>query len=104
MNELQQKEIYLKVIEHIDDLNELLQTNNSSVNKELFTMQLNRYVCDLNNEDLNVYISSLLVHIFSLSNERISILKNELNKLIILNYLNTVLSELNYEQIIFEVK
>jgi len=103
MNFEQQNIIYLQVIKHFDDLNSLLEYNNTNIDPQKFTDCLNKRVIDLVTQDMTIYLSSLLLFVFNLKNEIIKIKKDSVNQLIIVNFVNTVLEDLNIKQIEFEV-
>ena len=103
MNFEQQNIIYLQVIKHFNDLNVLLGYNNTNIDPQKFTDCLNKRKIDLNTNDMHIYLSSLLLFVFNLRNENIKIKKDSFNQLIIINFVNTVLEELNIKQIEFEV-
>ena len=103
MNFEQQKNIFLKTINHIQDLKEFLSYNNCNVDKKMVALNLDNKLFDLNTNDMNVYLSSLLIYIFSGKNEIIQIKKNDINKMITINFVNVILEELNMFQIEFEV-
>ena len=50
-----------------------------------------------------MYLASLLLMVFNLRNQIINIKKDSINQIIIVNFVNTVLEELNIKQIEFEV-
>lgn len=95
--------IYLQVIKHFNDLNILLNYNNANIDPQKFTDLLNERIIDFNIEDMNMYLSSLLLFVFNLRKECIKIKKDNINQLITINFVNTVLEELNIKQIEFEV-
>lgn len=103
MNFEQQNIIYLQVIKHFSDLNSLLGYNNINIDPQKFTDYLNKRVIDLETGDLTIYLASLLLFVFNLKNEMLTIKKDSINQLIIVNFVNTVLEELNIKQIEFEV-
>lgn len=103
MNFEQQNIIYLQVIKHFGDLNTLLGYNNANIDPQKFTDCLNKRMIDLETGDMTIYLSSLLLFVFNLKNEIIKIKKDSINQLIIINFVNTVLEELNIKQIEFEV-
>ena len=103
MNFEQQNNIYLQVIKHFSDLNSLLGYNNINIDPQKFTDYLNKRVIDLETGDLTIYLASLLLFVFNLKNEMLTIKKDSINQLIIVNFVNTVLEELNIKQIEFEV-
>lgn len=103
MNFEQQNIIYLQVIKHFGDLNSLLRYNNTNIDPQKFTDCLNKRLIDLETGDLTVYLSSLLLFVFNLKTETIKIKKDNVNQIIIINFVNTVLEELNIKQIEFEV-
>ena len=103
MNFEQQNIIYLQVIKHFNDLNVLLKYNNMNLDPQKFTDCLNKRIIDLDTEDMNMYLASLLLMVFNLRNQIINIKKDSVNQLIIINFVNTVLEELNIKQIEFEV-
>lgn len=99
----QQKNIFLKTISHIQDLNELLNYNNCTVDKKTVATNLDTNVFNLNTDDMNLYLSSILIYVFTSKKEIIQINKNDASKIITINFVNTVLEELNMMQIEFEV-
>ena len=103
MNFEQQNIIYLQVMKHFGDLNSLLAYNNSNIEPKKFTDCLNKRLIDLETGNLTIYLSSLLLFVFNLKNEIIKIKKDNVNQIIIINFVNTVLEELNIKQIEFEV-
>ncbi len=103
MNFEQQNIIYLQVMKHFGDLNSLLAYNNSNIEPKKFTDCLNKRLIDLETGNLTIYLSSLLLFVFNLKNETIKIKKDNVNQIIIINFVNTVLEELNIKQIEFEV-
>lgn len=98
-----QKNIFLKTINHIPNLNELLMQNNGSVDKKEVATNLDSKVLNLYTDNNNVYLSSLLIIVFSGRKDIIKIKKDDVNKMIIINFVNTVLEELNIAEIEFEV-
>ena len=103
MNFDQQNIIYLQVIKHFNDLNTLLGYNNTNIDPQKFTDCLNKRIIDLDTEDMDMYLASLLLMVFNLRNQIINIKKDSINQIIIVNFVNTVLEELNIKQIEFEV-
>ena len=103
MNFEQQNIIYLQVMKHFGDLNSLLAYNNSNIEPKKFIDCLNKRLIDLETGNLTIYLSSLLLFVFNLKNETIKIKKDNVNQIIIINFVNTVLEELNIKQIEFEV-
>ena len=99
----QQKNIFLKTVNHIRDLNELLNYNNCTVDKKIIATNLDKNVFNLNTDDMNLYLSSLLIYVFTNKKEIIKINKNDASKIITINFVNTVLEELNVMQVEYEV-
>lgn len=99
----QQNKIYLEVIKHLDDLNELLRYYNLIIDARVLTDNLNMKKYDLNSDDVNTLLSSLLIYVFTLTKDVIKISKEKNINLIIVNFINTVLEEQKFEEILYEV-
>ena len=98
-----QKNIFLKVVNHIQDLNEFLMNNNCSVDKREVANNLDNKIFNLDTDNMNIYLASLLKFIFNQRKEIIKIKNDDANKFIVINFINTVLEEFNIKQIEFEV-
>ena len=103
MNVEDQKKIFLMSVEHISELNELMKISNSRVEATLIAQALNSKITNLKTNNPNEYLSALLLLVFNNSKQVIKIERNDINKLMVLNYINTILEELNIKELEFEV-
>ena len=82
---------------------ELLSYNNAIVDQQKFTNYLNLRTVNLETDDVNIFLSTLLILIFKSENVSLKIHKEDTNKLIIAGFFNTLLEEMNIKQFDFEV-
>jgi len=101
MNIKLQKEIFYKIIKELDTLNQYLISN--KIDEYKFAKFLNEEKYDINTNDLELYLCSLCGLVFNKEVMRIIISKEDINKFIILNFFNVVLSEINLKELEFEV-
>ena len=97
------KQIFIKVLSYLPELNELLSYTNCSVDKRMVAIHLDNSICVLETKDMNIYLASLLFLVFNLKNDIIKVSKENIEQIIISNFVNTILEELDIKQIEIEV-
>jgi len=103
MNVENQKKVFLMVVQNLDDLNDLMKISNSRVDATLIAKALNARIIDLKTNNTNDYLASLLLMALNDIAEVIKVNAQDINKVMILNYINTILEELNLKELEYEL-
>lgn len=103
MNVENQKKVFLMVVQNLDDLNDLMKISNSRVDATLIAKALNARIIDLKTNNTNDYLASLLLMALNDITEVIKVNAQDINKVMILNYINTILEELNLKELEYEL-
>lgn len=103
MNVENQKKVFLMVVQNLDDLNDLMKISNSRVDATLIAKALNTRIIDLKTNNTNDYLASLLLMALNDIAEVIKVNAQDINKVMILNYINTILEELNLKELEYEL-
>lgn len=103
MNVENQKKVFLMVVQNLDDLNDLMKISNSRVDATLIAKALNARIIDLKTNNTNDYLASLLLMVLNDIAEVIKVNAQDINKVMILNYINTILEELNLKELEYEL-
>lgn len=103
MNVENQKKVFLMVVQNLDDLNDLMKISNSRVDATLIAKALNARIIDLKTNNTNDYLASLLLMALNDFAEVIKVNAQDINKVMILNYINTILEELNLKELEYEL-
>lgn len=98
-----QKKVFLMVVQNLDDLNDLMKISNSRVDATLIAKALNARIIDLKTNNTNDYLASLLLVALNDIAEVIKVNAQDINKVMILNYINTILEELNLKELEYEL-
>ena len=91
------------VVQNLDDLNDLMKISNSRVDATLIAKALNARIIDLKTNNTNDYLASLLLMALNDIAEVIKVNAQDINKVMILNYINTILEELNLKELEYEL-
>ena len=91
------------VVQNLDDLNDLMKISNSRVDATLIAKALNARIIDLKTNNTNDYLASLLLMVLNDIAEVIKVNAQDINKVLILNYINTILEELNLKELEYEL-
>lgn len=96
MNNELEKKIYDKVMEHFDELNDFLDYTKIKLDKNKIKKIDN--IDNLNNDIKEEnYLNNLIYIAANINNKKIKVFN--INQSIILNFINTILEELNIEEI-----
>lgn len=100
MDTQKQKEIFCKIIKELNTLNQFL--NEEKIDEYKLAKYLNESSCDIKTNDLNLYLSSLCNFVFEKTETKIILSKEDINKFVIVNFVNTILNELGFKE--FEIE
>ena len=97
------KQIFINVVNNIDSLNEVLKEFNDEVDVKKIATLLDSKSPKLDSFDASTYMGSVLYYYFNKNLEDLRVSLSDEKKIIIINYINTILEELEYKGIDFEV-
>ena len=103
MNLEEKNSFLIQVINHIKDINELLIYNNVQLNLEELKHYYYLLNINLKSKNANEFLASLILKVFDGSQDKIEIEHDNVNSLLIINYVNTILSDMKFRELQFEV-
>ncbi len=104
MNLQERNNIYWTISQNLNTVNDLLENWAIAIDDNLLFKYLNNKVYDLNTQDPNIYLASLCYYIYNNKQEEIKVNNTETPKLILINFFNIILEELNQLPINYEVR
>ncbi len=97
------KKVFICVVNNIDTLNDILREFNDFIDVRKLAIMMDNNEINIESSDSTVYIGSVLYYLFDNKLPLLKVESTDSKKIIIINYLNTILEDNNIKEIQYEV-